>query len=156
MFAVGDIVRIHAPTVGYKKYHLCIKISDGTGAARFIFMNSDPSFDNTFSVPCARIPCIPPSSTGVTVFSFGLLPIYNDRQLKLFNAIKLGELALDVAQDVRAFANGIDVLTRPEKRMVIDALDIIIASHAPTPIVAAQAKDSAVENFDATVIPASA
>ncbi|WP_419900252.1 hypothetical protein [Roseomonas sp. USHLN139] len=128
MFDLGDIVRIFAPTAGYKKYHLCIKIADDAGVARFMYLNSDPNFGDTLALPCGRVPCLPVSETGFTAFSFSMLPGYSQRQLELYKAEKLGEVALDVAQELRTFANGVEALSRAEKRMVAAALEAIILS----------------------------
>ncbi len=136
MFAIGDIVRIFAPGAGYEKYHLCIKLVDDDGAARFMFLNSNPNYNDTYAVTCDRVPCLPPSDTGYTAFSFNMLPIYNERQLGLYRATKLGELSSDVATELRTFLNKVEALTRKEMRMVEAALDAIIQRANPAAQVA--------------------
>lgn len=134
MFAIGDIVRIFAPIAGYEKYHLCVKLLDESGAARFLFLNSNPAYEDTYAVPCERVPCLPPSETGVTAFSFSMLPTYNEKQLTIYKATRLGELSLDLARELRTFLDDVEALTRKDKLLVAAALDLIIQRRsAPAP-----------------------
>lgn len=131
MFAVGDIVAIVASTTGYKKYHLCVHVGTDGAAHRFLFLNSDPSFAGTFVVPCARVPCIPPSDTGNTAFSFNMMPRYNDNQLKLFKAEKKGALDKALAAELALFADhhaNVKGLNSEERATVRAAFKFIIES----------------------------
>ena len=123
---IGDILRMLAPIAGKEKYHLCIKVADDNGAARFLFMNSNPDFRDTYSVECERVPCLPPSKTGYTAFSFSMLPVCNQEQLDLYGATKLGEISLEIASELREFVDGVQSLTRNEKAIVTSALDELI------------------------------
>lgn len=128
MFAVGEIVEIFAPTVGYVKYHLCIAAGEG-GAHQFLFLNSDPGFDGTYVVDCARVPCLPASPTGKTAFSLNMVPRYNDKQLQLYKGRKLGILDKGLAAELLAFASDIansKGLTRGERETVCGALQDFI------------------------------
>lgn len=122
MFSVGDIVKIYAPAAGYPKYHLCIAIGGDEEAFKFLFLNSDPNFRDTYSVNCSRVPCIPISDTGVTAFSFSQIPRYTVRHLSIYNATKLGELDKNLAQELLEFIQGVKSLSRSEKQIVILAL----------------------------------
>ena len=122
MLAIGDIVRIFAPVAGYDKYHLCLKVSDDAGAATFIYLNSEGGFADLFGVDCARVPCLPASATGKTHFSFGMLPRFNDNQLRLYKATKMGEIDPALASDLLAFAQTLKTLSKPEKVLVVNAL----------------------------------
>lgn len=124
MFAVGDVVELFAPQAGHKKYHVCICVNPGA-AHQFLYLNSDPSFAGTIAFDCARIPCIPASKTGKTVFTFAHLPRYNDNQLKLYNAKKLGVLDKQVASDVIAFVATVKTLNKADKAMVTAGLAAI-------------------------------
>jgi len=125
MFEVGDIVRIYAPMAGHTKYHLCISVGSNGGTSQFLFLNSNPEYESSFPVPCARVPCIQPSDTGVTVFSFSILPRYTYDQLRFYNAAKLGRLTKELAIELLEFAATVQTFTRPEKKMVLDALQQI-------------------------------
>jgi hypothetical protein len=125
MLCVGDIVGILAPTTGYRKYHICILVGKDGAASQFLFLNSDPSFDGTYAVDCARVPCLPPSKTGKTVVSFAMLPRYNDRQLALYKAEKLGVLDAKLAGELYDFAKTVPTLTGRDRRIVLEALALV-------------------------------
>src|SRR5215212_5361767 len=91
MFAVGDIVRIYAPVAGRNKFHLWIEAGSDDRASKFLFLNSNPNYVGSYSVPCDRVPCIEESDTGVTAFSFSMLPRYSASQLKTYKAEKIGD-----------------------------------------------------------------
>ncbi len=130
MFAVGDVVSIFAPTVGYDKYHLCIKIGEDGGAHQFLFMNSEERFDSEYSVNCRRVPCLPPSRTGKTVFSFTMVPKYNDKQLKIYRADKKGSIDSVLAADLLQHVEGVQTLTKSEKRTILVALRFVTENNA--------------------------
>jgi hypothetical protein len=127
MFSVGDIVQIFAPQAGHKKFHLCVLVGLGGGASQFIYLNSDPTFDQTYVVDCKRVPCLPVSKTGKTAFTFAILPRYNDRQLTLYRAKKLGELDPILARELRKFAESVTTLNSADRSTVLAALDLVIA-----------------------------
>jgi hypothetical protein len=56
------------------------------------------------------------------------LPRYNDKQLKLFAAKKLGELDLDVAKEVLAFIATVRTLNTADRKLVTEGLNTIIAN----------------------------
>src|SRR5689334_22931410 len=124
MFAIGDIVEIFSPMSGYKKYHLCIADGSDGSAAQFLFLNSDPRFAGTYVVDCARVPCLPPSQSGKTAFSFNIVPRYSARQLALYKAKKLGVLDKRLAAELLQFAQGASGLNRAEKAVVCAALHL--------------------------------
>jgi hypothetical protein len=125
MFSVGDIVEIFAPQAGHKKYHVCICVNAGA-AHQFLYLNSDPSFAGTIAFDCSRIPCLPISGSGKTVFTFAHLPRYNDRQLKLYKAKKLGVLDLSVAKEVLEFVATVKTLNSADRALVSAGLNAII------------------------------
>jgi hypothetical protein len=125
MFEVGDIVEIFAPQAGHNKYHLCISIGADGAAHQFLYLNSDPAFEQTFVCDCKKIPCLPESKTGKTAFSFAILPRYNDHQLKLFKAKKLGVLDPALAVEVHKAASTATTMTGVERKIVLAALEIV-------------------------------
>jgi hypothetical protein len=127
MFAVGDIVRIYAPQVGYYKYHLCIVAGDSSVASRFLYLNSDPTFAGTYVVDCSRVPCLPSSTTGKTAFSFAAIPRYSDKQLGLYQAQKMGELDKTLAAELHVFAANVKTLNAADRAVVLAALGAVMA-----------------------------
>lgn len=122
MFAIGDIVEIYSPVAGYNKYHLCVLCGGSAEPFQFLFLNSDPNYGGSYVVDCSRVPCLPPSETGKTVFSFTMVPRYSVRQLQLFKANKKGELASDLARELFEFAKTVPTLTSGERTLVLAAL----------------------------------
>jgi len=131
MFASGDIVRIYAPVAGRNKYHLCIEIGSDDSASKFLYLNSNPNYASCYSVPCERVPCIAPSDTGQTAFSFSMLPRYSAAQLKTYKAEKIGELDSGLAADLLAFAKTLKTLTTSDLLVVTTALAAISAKVRP-------------------------
>src|SRR4051794_23790766 len=111
MFAVGDIVRIYAPVAGRKKFHLCIETGSDERASKFLYLNSNPTYAGCYSVPCHRVPCIEESDTGMTAFSFSMLPRYSVAQLKTYKAEKIGEIDPELAAELLQFAQTLNTLT---------------------------------------------
>ena len=125
---IGSVVAIYAAVAGYRKYHLCLTLAvEGGAAAKFLFINSDSRFEDTYPVPNDRVDCIPPNDTGESCFSFSMVPRYNADQLVNFNAKVIGEISLELAQELRDFANGVRSLARADLEAVKLALDAIIA-----------------------------
>jgi len=125
MFKIGDIVQIYAPQAGHFKYHLCVAVGTDGDAHVFIYLNSNPNFEQTFVCDCSRIPCLPKSDTGKSAFTFALLPRYNDKQLALYKAKKLGDLDPTLAADVHIFAKTVNTMTGAEKKIVLASLELI-------------------------------
>lgn len=122
MCKIGDIVRIYSGIAGHYKYHLCVRAPKGEEAACFLFLNSDPSFQQLYVVPCSRVPCLPTSKTGKTAFSFSMIPKYNRKQLKLHQATIMGQIDKHLAHDLLIHAKQTTVMTSTERLMVINAL----------------------------------
>jgi hypothetical protein len=96
---------------------------------QFLFLNSDPDHKGNYVVPCERVPCLEPSKTGKTAFSFITIPRYTHAQMKLYKARKLGELDSQLAGELLAFAKTVRTLPRKDLRFVMEALEEI----APLP-----------------------
>jgi hypothetical protein len=125
MFSIGDIVQIYAPVAGHIKYHLCIAVGTDGAATQFLFLNSDPDRMGSYVVPCERVPCLEPSKTGKTAFSFTMIPRYSDGQMRLYKAEKLGELDSQLAAELLGFAKTVRTLPRKDLKVVTDALEKI-------------------------------
>lgn len=120
-FAVGDILHIDAPIVDHKKYHICLGANEYV-VTLCLFLNSDDGFEANVVFDCARFPMLPPSKTGLSVVSLSMLPRYNEKQLDLYKATKLGDLPKDVASEIAAACATIKTLSRVEKNFVIERL----------------------------------
>ena len=59
------------------------------------------------------------------MFSFNDIPRYNDRQLGLFQAHKMGDLPPDVAAELIAFVRAVEVLNKAQRDMILGALALI-------------------------------
>lgn len=123
---VGSVVGIYAALAGYRKYHLCLKLAETDSAACFLFINSDPKYAGSYVVDCERLPFLKPSDTGKSCFSFTMVPRHNQHQLEVYQAEVLGEIDLDLALELRAYADDVRTLSRPELAMVKSSLDAII------------------------------
>jgi len=94
-------------------------------AIQFLFLNSNPDHLGNYVVPCERVPCLEPSKTGKTAFSFTTIPRYTHAQMNLYKARKLGELDSQLAAELLAFAKTARTLPRKDLRFVVEALEMI-------------------------------
>lgn len=122
MFETGDIVGCYAPTVGYRKYHLCICGPDQANVGWFLFINSENKFEPDFVLRNSDIPCIPENDTGLSVISCSYVVRLNAVQLTLYKAEKLGELDSIHISNLSAFMNTSKALPRPEKVFSVEKL----------------------------------
>ncbi len=122
MFETGDIVGCYAPTVGYKKYHLCISQAEDGVAGWFLFINSENNYDSDFVLKNDDIDCIPKNDTGLSVISCSFVVRLNLNQLKLYEAEKLGSLARKHIGPLIEFISNSKALPRAEKNACVDKL----------------------------------
>lgn len=125
MFAVGDIIEMYSPVAGKKKYQLCVCAANAAGQTKFLFLNSGQGYSGNYAVTDDKIPCLPASPTGFSVFSCSLVLKYTDRELKLYNAAKLGELDKAVAAGLEAFIRKTPVLPKKQREEIADCLKAI-------------------------------
>lgn len=125
----GDVLGIHAPIAGYRKYHLCLVVAAEGQAAKFLFMNSDPEYEDCYAVDCNAVPFLPVSETGKTCFSFSMIPRYNMAQLQTYQAENLGTLDIAIVRELYEFSSNVRALPRPALREVREALAAIISDH---------------------------
>lgn len=110
-----------APSVGYRKYHLCLGQNEA-GVSLFLFLNSDNGFAGDAVFDCARFPTIPASQTGESVVSFSMMPRFNSQQLDLYGATLHGTVSQDVAAELATHCAAIKTLTKTEKQFALAAL----------------------------------
>lgn len=125
MFSVGDIVHFYSAVAGKAKYHLCFCYNDENGVYSFVFLNSEGEYEDHFSCECSRIPNMPPSRSGLTVFSCPTVIRKRAEQLDSLDAKKITSLPPDVASDVLKFAVGIKSMTQKDKENFIVAMEAI-------------------------------
>ncbi|SDY18333.1 hypothetical protein [Citreimonas salinaria] len=124
MFEVGDVVRFHSSTVGKPKYHLCVGYDEHGGPRlAFLFVNSETGYRGDCVFEDGEIPGLPESRTSESIVSFTNITRIGEDKLKLFKAEKVGKISGDVAGVLAAFARDTKVLTAPEKRFVVAALE---------------------------------
>lgn len=128
---VGSVVKIFAATAGKHKYHLCLRVASDNDLARFLFINSDPSFRDLYVIDDSRLPYLPASPTGKSCFSFSLVIRMTERQLEIFEAEELGVIDYDLAQELLAFAANVRSLTKSEHGLVIEALSGLVQALEP-------------------------
>ena len=129
MVSVGDIVQIYCPSAGKDKYFICISEIDGEIAAQFLFISSGKSgitYQSDCVFPDTDFPCLPNSPTGKSIVSLSAFRKCNAEQLKVYKAKVLGRVSKAVAATLKAAAEVSRVLTKPEKRITLAALDVII------------------------------
>ncbi len=117
-----EIVFVMAPSVGYRKYHICLGPND-QGTFLFLFLNSENEFENDCVFMCSDFPNLEPSRSGESVVSFSVLPRFTAIQLQLHNAVSLGMISKPVAQVLRAYLQTTKSLSRPHKNFAVAALD---------------------------------
>lgn len=128
MFAVGDVIEMFSPQAGKTKYHLCVCEIEEGGVAKFFFLNSGSGYEGDFIVRDTEIPCLPPSPTGESVISCSILLRFNEKQLKLWNARKLGELDGGIVARLISFLAVNRALSREDKTTAIANLERLTLS----------------------------
>jgi hypothetical protein len=124
--AAGDIVLVMAPSVGYRKYHLCLGQNEA-GISLFLFLNSDNGFAGDAVFDCTRFPTVPPSQTGESVVSFSMMPRFSSQQLALYGATLHGTLSQDVAAELVGHCAQVKTLTKYEKQLALAVLSSLAA-----------------------------
>jgi hypothetical protein len=127
MFSPGDVVRFHSPTAGKEKFHLCLCVSDSNGMCSFLHLNSGSGFAGDCILDDGAIPGLPKSPTGNTVVSFSQVVKMLPKKLKLFGAAKTGDISLEVAGELLAFARDCRALTDIDKPTVVNAFEKMIS-----------------------------
>jgi hypothetical protein len=121
---IGDIVAFFSDVSGHEKYHICVSTHTDSAAAVFLYINSEAKsgYDADCILNDGRIPGLPKSRTGKSIVSFSQLARANERKLKLYKARKIGVLPVDVARELESFAETVQTLPQPDKKIVLSAL----------------------------------
>ena len=123
MYVVGDIVTIFSPVAGYPKYHLCVCAVDHHGVTHFLYINSHDGWEADFKIEGDAIDCLPKSRTGKSVISCNTIARYNEKQLVLFQAKKIGELPTSLLDSLISHVMANKALNRREKQVVLEGLE---------------------------------
>jgi len=126
MFSTGDIVGCYAPTVGYRKYHLCVFGPVGERAGWFLFINSENNYETDFVLKNEDLDCIPKNDTGLSVISCSSIVRLSVRHLELYKAERLGSLAKEHAAALVEVIKGSKALTNPEKKACVESLSSLL------------------------------
>lgn len=126
MFLPGDVVRFFAPSAGKNKYHICVCSAIDDDLAYFIFINSNPGYEGELVYNDGVIDGLPPSKTGKTVISLGLVSRMTSKQLKIFRAEKVSTLSAAIAEEVISTADSSPVLTPRDRARLIDGLQAFV------------------------------
>jgi hypothetical protein len=122
MFEPGDVIEMFAPQVGYKKFWLCVCGVNAHGVLRFFYINSGSGYEGDLVYNDHEFPYLPKSPTGQSVISLSYLPVYSEKELKLYRARKLGELDKRIIHELISELPRVRKLTRQERNFAIDGL----------------------------------
>lgn len=127
MFEAGDVVRFHSPTAGKEKFHLCLGTIGGDPVFAFLHLNSGSGYRGDCALDDGQVPGLPRSPTGQTVVSFSVVVRMGEDRLKKFGATKTGAIDAHLAGELAAFAKTTSVLSRPDKALVVSALEALFS-----------------------------
>lgn len=127
MYEAGDVVRLHSPTAGKEKFHLCLGRTEHETIFAFLFLNSGTGYRGDCVLDDGQIPGLPKSPTGKSVVSFSLIVRVREDKLPMFGATKTGAIDANLAGELAAFAKGVRSLTRQEQTFVVSALESLFA-----------------------------
>lgn len=122
MFAPGDVIEMFAPQVGTKKYLLCVCAMNDKNVQRFFFINSGSGYEGDFPYPDKDFAYLPASPTGKSVVSCSYLLIHSEKELKLFQAKRLGAIAPHIVKDLLAGMPKVRKLPPPDRALAIAGL----------------------------------
>ncbi|MCF1448816.1 hypothetical protein GOZ83_20250 [Agrobacterium vitis] len=122
LFSVGDIVYFKSDVAGKAKYHFCFCFDAEKDLYSLMFLNSEGEFFDHFAVDCSRIPDLPKSRSGRTVFSCPTVIRRTDGRLRPLKPVSKCKLPHDVAADFLVFAQGLTSMTEKDKTQLIATL----------------------------------
>lgn len=126
-FSVGDIIFFRSDVAGKAKYHFCFYFDDTSDRFGLIFLNSEGIYTDHFAVDCAKIPELPQSRTGQSIFSCPTVIRRSPEQLLKLNPEKKCTLSKEVASEFLAFAHTITSMTVRDKERLIATLSALAA-----------------------------
>jgi hypothetical protein len=91
-----------------------------------LFINSKTGYAGDLVIANAELPCIPASPTGQSVISCSTIVRASQKQLRLFDAERVGAIPVETARKLHAFVESATTLTKAEKELVLAALANLI------------------------------
>ena len=125
-FTVGDIIHFQSEIAGKAKFHFCFFLNEEAGIYSLMFLNSEDEYEDHFVIDCVRIPGLPASRTGKTIFSCPTIIRKKYDQLAKLKPRRKCRLPKDVAADFHEFAQTIRSMTVNDKARLIATLKMII------------------------------
>jgi len=128
-YAPGDIVRFENAVAGKVKFHLCICVVAESTVHSFIFLNSEGAgFRDQFAIDCDRIPDLPKSRTGQTVFDCPTVHRKSADQLSRLRPKLVCKLPKDVAAEFVPFAKRVSSMTGRDQNSLLSMLADVISA----------------------------
>ncbi len=109
-FEVGDIVFFQSAVAGKAKYHFCFVFNESNSKYGFMFLNSEGVFEDHFVIDCTRIPGMPLSRSGETVFSCPTVLHKTKDEISRLKPARICRLPADVAAEMLEFSAHIETL----------------------------------------------
>ncbi|TRB03495.1 hypothetical protein EXN61_21785 [Agrobacterium tumefaciens] len=124
---MGDIILFKSEVAGKAKYHFCFYFDNTNDVYSLMFLNSEGIYADHFAVDCSRIPELPASRSGSSVFSCPTVIRKKTDQLAKLEPEKKCTLPRDVAIDFLVFAKTITSMTENDKARLIATLEVLSA-----------------------------
>ncbi|MGN8022984.1 hypothetical protein ACTJJ7_19955 [Phyllobacterium sp. 22229] len=125
-FSVGDIVLFESSVAGKAKFHFCFYFDDNSERFGFIFLNSEGEYRDHFGIDCGKIPELPKSRTGRTVFSCPTVMRKTPKMLGPLRPRKMCRLPKDVASEFYEFAKSITSMIDADKSRLLTTLKLLM------------------------------
>ncbi|MGN6538928.1 MAG: hypothetical protein ACTHKQ_24775 [Mesorhizobium sp.] len=125
-FSPGDIVHFDSAVAGKMKFHLCLCVEFENEVHSFIFLNSEGGFRDQFVTDCDRLPNMPESRTGKTVFDCPTVHRKTTAQLASLRPTVRCRLPKAVALEFIDFAKRITSMTPHDHGRLITMLQSLI------------------------------
>jgi hypothetical protein len=122
-FSVGDIIIFKSEVAGKAKYHFCFYFDNTNDVYSLMFLNSEGIYEDHFAIDCSRIPALPESRSGQSVFSCPTVIRKKPDQIAKLEPEKKCTLPRDVAIDFLSFAKTITSMTANDKARLIATLE---------------------------------
>lgn len=127
-FNPGDIVLFESGVAGKMKYHLCLCVRGDDELHSFVYLNSEGTgFRDQFIIESNRIPEMPDSRTGETIFDCPTVHRKSTAKLAGLRAKFVCVLPKDVAEDFLPFARRITSMVPADHQALIAMLEALIA-----------------------------
>lgn len=118
----GDIVLFESNVAGKAKFHFCFFFNSDADVYSLMLLNSEGEYEDHFAIDANRLPNMPPSRTGRSIFSCPTVIRRSPEQLARLRPVKRCTLPRDVAVEFLAYASSISAMTKNDKNHLIETL----------------------------------